>query len=56
MKYRVSSKFSLIGLCTAGFAALERLKKIPIDFQWEKFYENSSAFIFNWILFILAGS
>ena len=46
--------FSQIRLRTAELATLERLKKIPIDLQLEKSCEHSSAFIFVWIVFILA--
>ena len=41
---RTSLKFGQIGLRTAELAALERLQ-----------CEHSSAFIFNWIFFILVG-
>ena len=37
-----------------GLAALEWLKKIPIDFQWEKSCDHSSAFTFDWNFFVLA--
>ena len=52
----LSSKISLIRLCTAELAALERLKKIPIDLQWKKCCEHSSAFFFNLIVFVLASN
>ena len=39
-----------------GLAALEQLKKIPIDFQWEKSCDHSIAFTFDWNFFILAGN
>ena len=50
----MSSSFGQIRLRTAELASLERLKK-PIDLQLEKSCDNSSAFIFAWIVFILAG-
>ena len=34
----------------------EVLGLIPIDLQWEKYCEHSSAFNFGWIFFILAGN
>ena len=55
IKAWMSSNFSQIRLQTAKLAALERLKKIPIDLQWEKCCDHFSAFIFEWIFFILAG-
>ena len=56
IKSRKSSKLDQIRPWTAELAALEPLKKIPIDLQWEKSCEHSSAFIFNCIFFILAGN
>ena len=51
------------GLPVLGFeadkirtAALEHLKKIPIDLQWERGCQHSSAFISDRIFFILAGN
>ena len=48
---QTSSKFSQIGPRTAELAALERLVKSP----WKKCLEHSSAYIFDWIFFILTG-
>ena len=48
MRARTSSNFGLIGPPTAELAALERLKKIPIDLYWGKMLYQ--------ILFILAGN
>ena len=31
-------------------------EKIPIDLQWEKCCDHSSAFTFDWNFFILAGN
>ena len=56
IKSGLSLKFSLMGSCSAELAALECLKKIPIDLQWEKCCEHSSTFILNWIVFIFAGN
>ena len=53
---RTSSKFGQIGPRTVELAALEHLEKIPIDLQWEKSCEHSSALLLNWIFFILAGN
>ena len=53
---QMGSKFSKIQPWTAELAALERLKKIHIDLLWEKCCEHSSAFMFGWILIILAGN
>ena len=52
---QMSSKFGQIRPRTAELAALERLEKSPLTYNWEKSCEHSSAFIFNWIFFILAG-
>ena len=49
-----SSKFGQIGPRTAELAALERLEKSPETYNGRNL-EQSSAFIFNWIFFILAG-
>ena len=56
MRSRMSSKFGKIRPWTAELAALERLKKIPIDLQWERCCERSSDFISNGMFFILAGN
>ena len=56
IRSRMSSKFGKICPWTAELAALERLKKIPIDLQWERCCEHSSAFISDQIFFILAGN
>ena len=56
MRSRMSSKFGKIRPWTVELAALERLKKIPIDLQWERCCNHSSAFISNQIFFILAGN
>ena len=56
MRSRMSSKFGKIRPWTAELAAIERLKKFPIDLQWERCCERSSAFISNGIFFILAGN
>ena len=32
------------------------LSSIPLDLQWEKYCEHYIAFIFYWIVFILAGN
>ena len=55
IRSRMSSKFGKIRPWTAELAALERLKKIPIDLQWERCCEHSSAFISDQIFFILTG-
>ena len=36
MRSRMSSKFSKIQPWSGELTALERLKKIPIDLQWER--------------------
>ena len=54
IKSRMSSKFGQIQPWTAELAALERLKKIPIDLQWNKCCDHSSTLIFDWNFFILA--
>ena len=55
IKAWMSSSFGQIRLQTAELASLERLK-IFIGLQWEKSCEHSSAFMFAWIVFILAGN
>ena len=49
-----SSNLGQIGPRAAELAALERIKKIPIDLLWEKCCGHSSEFIFHWIFFILS--
>ena len=56
MRSQMSSKFGKIRPWIADLATLEHWKKIPIDLQWERCCERSSAFISNGIFFILAGS
>ena len=57
MRSRMSSKFGKIRPWTAELIALSRaFEKIPIDLQWERCCERSSAFISNGIFFILAGN
>ena len=51
-----SSKFSQIGPRTVELAALERVKKIPIDLKWEKRCCHFFSAILDWIHFILAGN
>ena len=56
MRARWSSKFDQVRLLTAELAALERLKKIPIDLNWEKWCCNFFSAILDQILFILEGN
>ena len=56
MRAQRSSKFGQIRLLTAELDALERLKKIPIDLQWEKWCYHFFSAILDQILFILAGN
>ena len=56
IKSRMSSKFGQIRPCTAELAALDGLKIISINYKWEKCCDYSSAFIFDWNRFILAGN
>ena len=55
MRARRNSKFGKIRLLTAELAALERLKKIPIDLRGKMACHFFSA-INNQILFLLAGN
>ena len=52
----MSSKFGKIRPCTTELAALEHLKKNPIDLQWRKRHHQIFSAIFHLILFILAGN
>ena len=52
----MSSKFSEIGPWTTELAALERLKKIPLDLLWRKLCHHIFSAIFHLILFILASN
>ena len=56
MRSWMSSKFGKIQPWSGELAALECLKKIPIDLQWERCCERSSAIISDWIFFIFAGN
>ena len=51
IKALLTSNFDQIRLLAAEVAAIERLEK-----QWEKCCDHSSAFIFEWTFFILAGN
>ena len=51
---QMGSKFSRIRPGAYELPAPEHLEKIPIDIQWEKYCNHSSAFNFEWIFFILA--
>ena len=51
---RTSSKFDQIGPRTAELAALERLKKIPIDLYWENRCCHVFSAVLGQIHFILA--
>ena len=44
---RMCSKFSRIRPGAYELPALERLEKFPIDLQWEKYCNHSSAFNFE---------
>ena len=55
MRSRMSLKFGKIQPWSAELTALKRLKKIPIDLQWERCCKRSSAIISDWIFFIFAG-
>ena len=55
MKPRMSSNLSQFQPCTAELVALERLKN-HYRLTREKSCEHSSAFIFDWIFFILIGN
>ena len=52
----MSSKFGRIRPRTTELAALERMKKNPIDLQWGKRCHHIFSAIFAWILFIFAGN
>ena len=56
IKSQMVSKFSQVRPRTVELAALELLEKKNIDSKWEKCCDHSSAFIFGWIFFILAGN
>ena len=56
IRSRMSSNFGQIRPWTAELDAIERLKKIAIDLQREKYCEHSSAFIFDLIFFVPAGN
>ena len=56
MRARRSSKFSQIRLLTVELAALERLKKIPIDLYWGKLCCHFFSAINDQIRFIVAGN
>ena len=60
MRSRMSSKFGKIqawtGELTGELTALERLKKILTELQWERCCERSSAIISDWIFFTLASN
>ena len=45
IRSRMISKFGEVEPWTAELAALERLKKKPIDLQWERCCGHSSVFI-----------
>ena len=52
----MSSKLGKIRPCTTELAALEHLKKNPIDLLWRKRHHHIFSAIFHLILFILAGN
>ena len=56
MRARMSSILGLIGPSTAELAALERLKKIPIDILGENWCCSFFSATLNQIIFILAGN
>ena len=56
LRARRSSKFSQIRPRTVELAALERLKKIPIDLKWEKRCCHFFSADLDRIHFILAGN
>ena len=56
MRAWMSSKFGRIRPRTTELAALERMKKNPIDLKWIKRCHHIFCAIFNWILFIFAGN
>ena len=53
---RMSSNFGQVRPQIAELAALERLEKSPYTYNGKKCCDHSSAFIFHWIFFILAGN
>ena len=55
IKAWMSLNFCWIPSPTTELAALERLEKIPIDLYWENYCDDSSTFIFDLIVFFLAG-
>ena len=52
---QISLNFGQVLPRNAELAALWCLKNFPKDLQWGNCSEQSSAFIFDWILFIAAG-
>ena len=52
---RMRLKFGQIRSPSVELVAIELLEIIPIDLQWEKCCGHSSAFIFDYIFFILAS-
>ena len=56
--HKVSDKFKIQEDPTMdrGVSCPRASEKIPIDLQWEKCCDHSSAFVFDWNFFILAGS
>ena len=53
MKAWMSLNFGQIRSRTAELASLERLRKFPIDLQWQKMCKRLH---FAWIAFIFAGN
>ena len=56
MRAWMSSKFGRFRPWTTELAALERMKKNPIDLKWGKCCHHIFSAIFDWILFIFAGN
>ena len=56
MSARWSSKFGQIRSLTAELAAIERLKKSPLTYIWEKWCCHFFSAILDQILFIRAGN
>ena len=56
MRAWMSSKFGGIRPRTTGLAALEHMKKSPIDLLWGKRCHHIFSAIFDWILFIFSGN
>ena len=56
IKSWMGSKLGSIRRRTYELAALERLEKSPLTYNRRKSCDHSSAFIFQWIFFILAGN